>query len=233
MVTQIYTIQNAEEAEACIAAGTDHLGVMPRQPIEGALSSGWIEDGEVQKIIDLARGRSKVVLLSVCDDVAYNCEIVRRFKPDVLHVSGERYVADADFCRRVRELSPGTKVMQAVAVGGPEAIGRAKKCAECADMLLLDSVNAALGGTIGAAGVTHDWSIDRAIVEAVGIPVIIAGGLGPDNVEAAIKAVRPYGVDSMTRTDVFTASGEHLSDRKDIDRVRLFCERAHRAGAEV
>ena len=34
---------------------------------------------------------------------------------------------------------------------------------------------------IGAAGETHDWNLDKAIVDAVDIPIIIAGGLDPDN----------------------------------------------------
>jgi phosphoribosylanthranilate isomerase len=69
------------------------------------------------------------------------------------------------------------------------------------DFLLLDSHRE--GDTqIGALGVTHDWNISRSIVESVRTPVILAGGLGPDNVADAIIAVRPAGVDSKTRTDV-------------------------------
>ena len=76
---------------------------------------------------------------------------------------------------------------------------------------------------VGAAGVTHDWSIDRAIVEAVDVPVILAGGLGPDNVEDAIRAVRPAGVDSLTKTSV---KENGVLVRKDLDKVREFCRRA-------
>jgi len=76
---------------------------------------------------------------------------------------------------------------------------------------------------VGAAGVTHDWSIDREIVNRVPIPVILAGGLGPDNVEEAIRAVNPFGVDSLTKTSV-KENGKLL--HKDIELVRQFCERA-------
>jgi len=59
--------------------------------------------------------------------------------------------------------------------------------------------------------------LDRKIVESVHIPVIIAGGLGPDNVVQAITAVRPAGVDSKTRTD--KNDGSHT---KDLQKVREF-----------
>ena len=49
---------------------------------------------------------------------------------------------------------------------------------------------------IGALGVTHDWSISRRIMDLASVPVILAGGLGPDNVAEAIRTVRPADVDS-------------------------------------
>jgi len=69
---------------------------------------------------------------------------------------------------------------------------------------------------IGGLGRTHDWSISRRIVDEVGVPVILAGGLDADNVVAAIAAVRPAGVDSKTKTDRADGNG------KDLDKVRRF-----------
>ena len=70
---------------------------------------------------------------------------------------------------------------------------------------------------------THDWTISRRIVELVRTPVILAGGLGPDNVADAIRAVRPAGVDSKTKTD---RDGSHA---KDLGRVRRFRDAARAA----
>jgi len=83
-------------------------------------------------------------------------------------------------------------------------------------MLLLDSHNAG-DRQIGALGLTHDWELDRKIVETVRVPVIIAGGLGPDNVMQAIRAVRPAGADSKTKTD--KDDGSHT---KDLAKVEQF-----------
>ena len=94
--------------------------------------------------------------------------------------------------------------MRSIPVVGEESIAIARSYEGIADMLLLDS-----------------HQPDDRIVESVKIPVIIAGGLGPDNVVDAIRAVRPAGVDSKTKTD--KDDGSHT---KDLQKVRQFVARA-------
>jgi hypothetical protein len=93
---------------------------------------------------------------------------------------------------------------------------------EVADFLLLDSHEPG-DGQIGALRRTHDWRLSRTIVDRVPMPVILAGGLGPDNVAAAIAAVGPAGVDSKTRTDRADGPG------KDLDAVGRFVAAAKAA----
>ena len=69
-----------------------------------------------------------------------------------------------------------------------------------ADWLLLDRYKSG-DRQIGALGVTHSWELDRRIVESVRVPAIIGGGLGPENVQHAIRVARPGGVDSKTKTE--------------------------------
>jgi phosphoribosylanthranilate isomerase len=60
----------------------------------------------------------------------------------------------------------------------------------------LDEVDAILvDGSAGGQGVAFDWAALAPLVPGVRKPIILAGGLTPDNVGAAIRAVRPYGVD--------------------------------------
>ncbi len=72
------------------------------------------------------------------------------------------------------------------------------------DALLLDSGNPTLRiKVLGGTGRLHNWSVSRTIRDRVNVPVFLAGGLKPNNVRAAIEAVRPFGVDvcSGLRTD--------------------------------
>jgi hypothetical protein len=114
---------------------------------------------------------------------------------------------------------PDALTMRSVPVVDGRSIAIARNYDGITDFLLLDSHRPS-DRQIGALGVTHDWTISRRIVELVRTPVILAGGLGPDNVAEAIRVVRPVGVDSKTKTD---KTGSH---RKDLERVRRFYEAA-------
>lgn len=79
------------------------------------------------------------------------------------------------------------------------------------------------GPGYGGSGRVSDWS--RAGVLARACPVLLAGGLTPDNVAEAVRTVRPTGVD--------VASGvESESGRKDWIRVRRFIQTARTATSE-
>jgi phosphoribosylanthranilate isomerase len=67
-------------------------------------------------------------------------------------------------------------------------------------------------------------------VEEVNIPVVMAGGLGPDNVAEAIYKVRPYAVDSLTRTSI-VENGKVI--RKDPEKVRAFVKNARAAAMDI
>jgi phosphoribosylanthranilate isomerase len=83
-------------------------------------------------------------------------------------------------------------------------------------------VDAHVAGQLGGTGMTAPWELLHDF--RLGVPLILAGGLTPDNVAEAIAVVRPYGVD--------VASGvESAQGRKDPDKVRRFIENAHRASA--
>lgn len=75
--------------------------------------------------------------------------------------------------------------------------------------LLLDTYNKAL---YGGTGEQFDWSM---IPEMRKLPIILAGGLGPDNVDTAIKMVRPYAVD-------VSGGIESATGIKDVEKMNAF-----------
>jgi phosphoribosylanthranilate isomerase len=91
---------------------------------------------------------------------------------------------------------PKVRLVQVVHVAGTDAVEEAEDVARHVDAILLDSGNRdASRKELGGTGRVHDWELSRRIVEAVRVPVYLAGGLTAENVEEAIQRVRPFGVD--------------------------------------
>lgn len=90
------------------------------------------------------------------------------------------------------------------------------RIAGMADAVIIDSAREhGAGGT----GRTTDWDAARRLRDTIGLPVVLAGGLTPDNVRAAVRAVDPHAVD--------VASGvERAGGRKDHTLVRAFVRNA-------
>ena len=221
MIIQLYTMQSAEEALACVAAGADHVGLTPPQGLPGELPSLWA----MRDIVLAVGDRARCVALTVDMDPTQIITMVEVVQPAILHLcplaedSSPRQVA------ALRARLPGIPIMQAVSVTGPESEAIARAYAEVSDFLILDTQAPEIPG-IGASGMTHDWTVSRAIVDSVRIPVILAGGLSPENVRDAIKAVVPWGVDSLTHTNEALPDGGF---RKDPARVAAFIAAARGA----
>lgn len=125
--------------------------------------------------------------------------------------------------RVVRRLSLPAADSAACGREGPEAIvSRARSLARTADALIADTFDPE-SGRCGATGRVHDWEVTRRVVEESGVPVILAGGLTPQNVACAIQTVRPWAVD--VHTGVERADGS-----RDLERIRMFLEAVARAG---
>ncbi|MFL5351533.1 phosphoribosylanthranilate isomerase [Archangium sp.] len=106
----------------------------------------------------------------------------------------------------------GVPVIKALRVKGLEDVEKARTYVGVGDVaaLLLDGAAPGYGG----GGVGFDWSLVARLADA-GVPVLVAGGLHPGNVQEAVRATRPYGVD--------VASGVEVSPGiKNADAVRAF-----------
>jgi phosphoribosylanthranilate isomerase len=130
--------------------------------------------------------------------------------------------------RRLRGLAPALFLIKALVVHGGDFARLAREIdlfAPFVDSFLADTFDASTGRR-GATGKTHDWSVSRRLVEHSPRPMILAGGLTPENVTRAIAEVRPAGVDAHTGL-------EDASGRKNPDLVKRFVAEARRAFAAL
>lgn len=151
-------------------------------------------------------------LLTCQDDVDGIVDQQRRLRVNTLQVCDR---LPAGSYARLREELPGVSLVQVVHVTGPEAIEEAIAIAPEVDAILLDSGNQSLPiKQLGGTGRTHDWRLSRTIRESIDVQLYLAGGLKPENVAAAIREVRPFGVD--------VCSGLRIEGRLDPQKLAAF-----------
>ncbi|AQL43719.1 N-(5'-phosphoribosyl)anthranilate isomerase [Halorientalis sp. IM1011] len=201
---KICGITRESDLDAVVAAGADAVGVT------AAVTVDTPREVSVEQAADFAAAVPPFVtsvLVTMPDTVARAVQLVERVEPDAVQLHGN---LGPDEIAAVGDRVP-VKTIAAVDVTDP-AVG---DYADAADALLVDSVDEQGGG---GTGETHDWERTAELVAELNAPVILAGGLTPENVAEAVDTVEPFAVD--------VASGvERQGGVKDHDAVRRFVER--------
>jgi phosphoribosylanthranilate isomerase len=212
-LVQIYEVTSAEEAGALAGLGVDHIGVLvgkgkfPREQSYAA----------TRQIFAAVPPSAKKLSLSLADQIGELAEVVEETRPDILHLGTRPDTLVPSQVAELKTLFPNLRIMRTIPVRNESDIAIAKSYEGIADFLLLDTWKSG-EPEIGACGLAHDWAISRRIVTEINIPVILAGGIGPENAADAIRLVNPAGVDSKTKTDLPDGSA------KDLQKVRALVQ---------
>ena len=200
-------ITDLDDAQRALAAGAWAIGLIfwPGSPRRCEFDTAAEIAGAVKRRVEVAG----VFVNATLDHVAATAETVGLTMLQLHGDEGPAYCAEA--ARRT-----GCKVIKAARVRSRADVQALASFHT--DYHLLDSYSAAVpGGT----GETFSWELARAdgvrprLPRNRRIPMILSGGLNPDNVAEAIAAVRPFAVD--------VASGVELAPgRKDPEKLQAF-----------
>lgn len=229
MIIQIYGIRTVEDARMVIELGGHHIGVSYGQIMR---TPGQLTCEKAKEIFEGVQPEAVKIGLTIAEDIDEITENLKIVTPDVLHLSGNIEGITPEQIKVLKGRFPGLKIMQAIPVlaGVPleeqKALQYVKEYEEVSDFFIIDTKSAS-ADDIGATGLTHDWSIDKEIIESTKVPCIIAGGLDDSNVAEAIRISNPYGVDSFSLTNF----DEEIPGRgiKDPKKVKAFIEAARNA----
>jgi phosphoribosylanthranilate isomerase len=246
MIVQIYEIQSPDEAEKMAALGVDHIGSVVLS------ESNWrvpLLKETVQAVRSAGAKSSLIPLFSRLETILHTLDY---YRPDIVHfcqtLTSSNGILDAagryvKLQQQVKERFPDVEVMRTIpiALDGRSAkvptLELAGLFEPVSDYFLTDTLvvepaesdtsidrQQPVAGFVGITGRCCDWQMARQLVKASRIPVILAGGIGPDNVARAIDAVRPAGVDSCTGTNAVDADGRPIRFQKDTDKVRAMVQ---------
>jgi len=197
---KICGITRAEDADAAVEAGADALGLVFYPPSPRAVDVAQAVDavGNVPAFVS-------VTALFVNPTVEEVQRVLDSVRIDLIQFHGDE---DDDFCRQFkRPYIKALRVRQASDV-----------VASClrfpgALAILLDSYKP---GVPGGTGETFDWSL---IPETPPKPIILAGGLEPDNVASAITQIRPFAVDISGGVEASKGIKDHRKIEEFVNEV--------------
>ena len=208
---KICCISSREEAILAIKYGAAALGLVGPMPS----GPGIISNEEIAAIVKTIPPPIATFLLTSETSVQGIIDHHQKVQTNTLQLVD---ALQEGTYTELRRALPDVKLVQVIHVLGEASVKEAIQVAKGVDAILLDSGNPNLNiKELGGTGRTHNWQISRAIKEAVDIPVFLAGGLTADNVQAAIKAVQPFGVD--------LCSGVRTSGALDEVKLKAFFER--------
>lgn len=228
-----------------IDLGVDHIGSV-------LMSADNWRDAQLKQTVDaIQRAGRKSSLIPLFQDVDLVCRAIDYYGPDIIHFcetlpvnagQTEALMRIVERQRAIRRAFPKVAIMRSIpiAVSGWADIQQTLSLATVfepvsdwflTDTLLVSDADACddaqpVNGFVGITGRTCDWSVARELVRHSRIPMILAGGIGPSNVRAAIEAVGPAGVDSCTLTNAVDPTGKSIRFKKDKEKVKAMIDLA-------
>lgn len=216
-IVQIAGVRSREEAKMLLAAGMDWLGF----PLKPELHREDLPAEQVSEIIASFGIGERAVLITYLEDALEIEGLVAKLGCRRVQLHGHITIGET---HRLKRSAPGLYLIKALVVrpGNLDDLeDTAREFGPHVDAFITDTWDPQTGAR-GATGKTHDWDASRRIVETATRPVILAGGLTPENVGRAIMQVGPAGVDAHTGV-------EAPDGMKDPRLVRAFVEEARKA----
>ncbi|MDW7692757.1 phosphoribosylanthranilate isomerase [Flammeovirgaceae bacterium SG7u.111] len=211
---KICCISSVEEAQLAIDAGASALGLVAHMPS----GPGVIEDELIREIALFAPPPIATFLLTSRTDAKGIIDHQRVTGATTIQLVDELKTGSY---AQIKKALPGINIVQVIHVMGEESIEEALKISKSVDAVLLDSGNPNLAvKELGGTGRVHNWEVSKKIREQLEIPMFLAGGLKPENVESAIEAVSPFGLD--------LCSGVRTSGKLDASKLNAFFEAVQR-----
>lgn len=186
---KICCISSEAEAKLAIQMGAAALGLVGHMPS----GPGIIGDALIAQIVSIIPPPIASFLLT--SETKPELIISHQQKVQTNTIQVVDALAEGKYAD-IRAALPGIKLVQVIHVTNEASVDEALSLADEVDALLLDSGNPSLAvKELGGTGRVHNWKWSRKIVAQSPKPVFLAGGLKPENVQEAIDAVQPFGLD--------------------------------------
>ena len=193
MKVKVCGIKKIEDALKAIEYGADAVGLLVGQR---HASNDFIDKKYAKSIVENLPPFCSSVLVTHLEESETIISLAQFIGVTTIQLHGNSTMEGALY---IKKKLPYIKLIKALHVVDRSSIEKGHKFLRAVDAILLDTVNLNTG-QVGGTGKIHDWNLSREIVTFYNKPVILAGGLNPENIQQAIKKVKPFGVDVNSGT---------------------------------
>lgn len=211
MKVKICGIRTQRDLTMAVNAGADAVGFITDVPVD---SPRKITISEASQLIAKVPLFVTSVLVIMPKDADEALNMIKKAKPSAVQIHNSLSIEELEKIKNT-----GIRMIKTIPVAqhsdSTELMLEIRTLSGIVNAVLLDTAH---DGRTGGTGIVHNWELSSEIVRNSEIPVILAGGLNPQNVQNAVQSVHPYAVD--------TASGVETGGQKDKIKVVEFIRNA-------
>ena len=248
IIIQIYEIQDPYQAEAMVELEIDNIGSV-------ILSEDNWKIAQIKETVNLIRETaSKSCLIPLFSTQESVFRVLDHYQPDIVHFCDDIFFSGLalgscdtfiSLQKAVKTKFPEIEIIRSIPIAAPgmancvPTLELAEMFESVSDYFLTDTLlinnkesisdRQPVENFIGITGDPCDWDMAAELVGRSGIPVILAGGISPENVFDGIRHIRPFGIDSCTNTNAVDENGCAIRFKKEIKRVSSLVENVKRA----
>ncbi len=214
---QVAGVHDLEEAQLIVKANVGYLGLPLRLPVH----QEDISETDAKNLVKTINPSIKPVLITYLNKAKEINDLLKELDINIVQLHGE--ISQKELAK-LKQLYPDLWIIKSLIVGKHSLLelkNTIESLSEHIDMFITDTFDPETGAC-GATGRLHDWSVSKELVKVSPKPVILAGGLTPENVYEAIIFVKPAGVDVHTGV-------EDGNGRKDFKKLILFVKEVIKA----
>ena len=180
MIVKICANKTIEEAQMCLNAGADVIGILVGQEHS---STDFVNKETAKEICDYVNKRCNVSLVTHLTNADEIIELTKFIGNNIIQLHSN--IEEREVKKIVNAL-PNIKLVRLIHISTDGQIATNISKMKYADFYLLDSFNLKTN-QVGGTGFTHDWNKSRELITKLNKPTFLAGGLNPDNVKIAIN----------------------------------------------
>lgn len=213
MLVKVCGMTSKKDIDGCANNKIDIIGFlleMPKIEREDMLSLELAKE----LISYVPEGMNSCLLIHY-KDIEKVISIIEYLNPDILQIQKQSRLSIDDI-KKIKIVFPNIKIIKTFYLDeSTELLVLVNEIKEYIDSDLIEFV--LLDSETGGSGKIHNWEISSRIVKEIfPFPLILAGGLSPENIQDAISKVKPFGVDVMSGVNM------NNSKSKDSDKISLF-----------